>query len=75
MYHLKHSKYLEIGDIFIRGAQVAQSVRQPTLDFGWGHDLMVCGFGPRVSAEPDWDFLPLPFSLPLQHTCSVSQNK
>ena len=31
-----------------RGARVAQSVKRPTLDFGSGHDLTVCGFEPRV---------------------------
>ena len=41
----------------MRGAWVAQSVEHPTLDFGSGHDLMVCEFEPRVglcadSSEP-----------------------
>ena len=55
-----------------RGTWVAQSVKRPTLDFGSGHDLMVCEFEPRLglcadSLEPTWDSLslPLPHSLPL----------
>ena len=41
-----------------------------TLDFGSGHDLMICGLEPRVglcadSAEPAWDILSLSLSLPL----------
>ena len=30
------------------GTCVAQSVKRPTLDFGSGHDLMVCWFEPRI---------------------------
>ena len=45
---------------------MAQSVKHPTLDFGSGHDLMVCEIEPRIglctdSIEPAW--LSLPFSL------------
>ena len=40
---------------------MAQSVKHLTLDFGSGHDLMVCEFEPRIglraerAAEPAWD--------------------
>ena len=49
---------------------MAQLVKCPTLDFGSGHDLMVSKFEPHVklytdSAEPAWDSLFLPLSLPL----------
>ena len=49
---------------------MAQSAERPTLGFGSGHDLMVCEMKPRVglcadSAEPPWDSLSLPLSLPL----------
>ena len=45
-----------------RGTWVAQSVKHLTLDFGSGHDLMVCEFEPCVrlcadSEEPAWDSL------------------
>ena len=44
------------------GAWVAQSFQRPTLDFGSGHDLVVCEFEPCIglradSAEPAWDSL------------------
>ena len=44
-----------------RGTWVAQSVKRPTLGFGSGHDLTVCGFEPRGadSVEPAWDSLSL----------------
>ena len=56
------------------GAWVAQSVKRPALDFGSGHDHMVCGFKPRIglfadSAEPAGNSHSLPFSLPLLHLC------
>ena len=43
---------------------MAQSVKHLTLDFVSGHDLLVCGFKPRVglcagNAEPTWDSLSL----------------
>ena len=43
-------------------ALVAQSVKRLTLDFGSGHDLMVCEIKPCIglstfSAEPAWDSL------------------
>ena len=39
-----------------------QSIKRSTLDFGSGHDLMVCGIETHVrlctvSPEPAWDFL------------------
>ena len=34
-----------------QGAWVAQSVKRPTLDFGSGHDLMVCGFEPTLDSR------------------------
>ena len=45
------------------GDWVAQSVKQPTLDFGSGHDLMVHEFEPRTglwagSMELAWDSFP-----------------
>ena len=65
---------------------MAQSAKCPTLDFGSGHDLTVREIEPRVelctdSAEPAWDSLSLPLSLPLPcwrahihtHTLSLSQ--
>ena len=75
--HSEHSLF--------RGMCVAQSVKRPTLDFGSGHDLTVCGIiEPGVelcanSAEPAWDSLSPPLSLPLPswHACTLtlSQNK
>ena len=58
--------------VYFRGAWVAQSVKILTLDFGSGHDLMVCELEPRIglctfSMEPAWDSLF--FSLPLLHSC------
>ena len=52
-----------------RGTWVAQLVKQLTLDFDSGHDLIVHGFEPCVglctdSAEPAWNFLSLPLSDP-----------
>ena len=60
---------------FILGnAWVAQLVKYPTLGFGLGHDLMVCGFEPCVclctySMEHAWDSLslslyPCPIQMP-----------
>ena len=56
---------------------MAQSVKHPTLDFGSGHDLAVCGFGPHVglctgNAEPAWDFLSPSLSLLLPCFLSFS---
>ena len=58
------------------GTWVAQSVKRPTLDLGSGHDLTVHGFKPRVrlcaeNAEPAWDSLSLPLSLPLTDSCCL----
>ena len=36
-----------------RGAWLAQSVRHPTLDFGSGPDLTVCGFEPCIGFHAD----------------------
>ena len=57
-------------DGIIKDLGVAQLVKCPTLDFGSDHDLTVCEFEPRIglcadSAEPAWDYLSLPLSLPL----------
>ena len=63
---------------------MAQSVKQLTLDFGSGHDLMVGEFQPhefkpriRLCTEPAWDSLSLlPLSLPLPPAVhALSQNK
>ena len=59
------------------GTWVAQLVKHPTLNFSSGHDLRVCGFEPRIglcadSAEPAWDSLSLPLSLPLPCLLSLS---
>ena len=56
---------------------MAQSVKCPTLGFGSGHDLTVCEFEPHVmprayTAEPAWDSLSLPPSLPLPTFSSLS---
>ena len=64
----------------VRGAWVAQLVERPTLGFGSGHDLIVCGIAHRVvglqadSVEPAWASLSLPFSLslPPSPTCTLS---
>ena len=64
------------------GAWAAPWVKPPALDFGSGHDVVVCEFKPRVefcadSEEPARDSLslsaPLAFSLSL--SLSLSQNK
>ena len=51
--------------------QVAQSVKHLTLGFGSGHNLMVCGFEPRIrlcvdGAEPAWNSL-----SDHAHTCAL----
>ena len=53
---------------------MAQSAECPTLGFGSGRDVTVCGLEPRVglctdSLEPAWDSLPLPLSRPLPCSC------
>ena len=47
---------------------MAQLVKYPTLDFGSGHDFVVCEFEPLVglcadSVEPPWDSLSLSLCL------------
>ena len=66
-----------------KGPWVAQSLNGPTLDFGLGHDPVVCEIKikPLVrlctdSAEPTWDCLsPLCPSTAHTRVCSLSQNK
>ena len=55
---------------------MAQSVKHPTLGFGSGHDLMVCGIEPHVGLcadiiEPALEAT----SLPLPHSFSLRINK
>ena len=55
--------------IFCWGTRVARSVKHLTLDFGSGNDLMAHVSEPRIRpwadrAEPAWDSLLLPLSLP-----------
>ena len=59
------------------GAWVAQSVKRPTLDFGSGHDLMVCEIEPRVTLcidreEPAGDSVPPCLSAPPLLTCACT---
>ena len=59
------------------GAWAAQLVKRLTLDFGSGHDLTVRETEPHIglcvdSAEPAWDALYLPLSLPLPCSPSLS---
>ena len=59
---------------------MAQSVKHPTLDFGSGHDCMVCGIEPCIglcidSREPAWDSLLSSFSASSPDSLSLSQNK
>ena len=58
---LKHSQ----------GAWVAELVKLLTLDFGSGHDLMVCEFC-ADSTEPAWVSLSLSLSLLLPFLCSCT---
>ena len=76
--------YILNGKIQDRGAWVVPSVKRPTLDFGSGHDLMVCGIKPRIelctdSTEPAWDSLSpslcAPPMLSHMHVCILSKNK
>ena len=51
-----------------RDARMAQSVRHLTLDFGSGHDLIVCEFKPCVglctdSVDPAWNPLSLKIKI------------
>ena len=55
-------------------------VKRPTLDFGSGHDLMVCELEPRVSLCADspesvWDSLSPSLSAPLLLALSLSLSK
>ena len=55
---------------------MAQLVKRLTLDFGSGHDLKVLEFEPHIGlctdrAEPAWDSLSLPLSLPLLLTLEL----
>ena len=68
----------------LRDALVAESVEHPTLDFGSGHDLMVCGTKPHIwlradSSEPAWNSPSPPLSatplLTRVLSPSLSQNK
>ena len=59
---------------------MAQPIKRPTLDFGSGHDLMVCEIKPRIGlcadcAGPAWDSLSPSLSDPPLLSLSVSQNK
>ena len=58
------------------GTWVAQSVGQPTLDFGSGHDPRVMGSSPMsgstLSMEPKILSLPLPLFFVLTHVLSPS---
>ena len=59
---------------------MAQLVKQLTLGFGSGRDLMVCEFKPHVGLcfdgeEPAWDSLSSFLTLCPSHACSFSQNK
>ena len=63
-----------------RGAWMAHLVKSPTLDFGSGHDPMVCEFKPRIglcadSVKPAWDFLSLPLSAPPLPVLPLSLSK
>ena len=63
-----------------QGGSVAQLVKCLTLDFGSGHDLMVCEIEPSVglcadSAEPAWDSLSLSFCLSPPQRNKTKQNK
>ena len=54
--------------LILRGAWEAQSVKRLTLDFGSGHDLMVCKFEPHIrlytdSMQSAWDSLSLSLSV------------
>ena len=50
----------------VRNTWVAESVKQPILDFCSDHELMVLGFEPcnRGPTEPVWDSLSLSLSPP-----------
>ena len=59
---------------------MALSGKCPTVDFGSGHDLMVCGIGPCVGLCADgkelaWDSLSLSLSAPPLFAHALSLNK
>ena len=59
---------------------MAQLVERLPLGFGSGHDLIVSGFKPLIgicadSAEPAWDSLSPPLSVPTLLVLSLSQNE
>ena len=54
---------------FCTGVPGAPSVRRQTLDFGSGHDLVICGIESPVSGRP---YLRFPLSLSLPLPCSFS---
>ena len=63
-----------------RGSWVVQSVKRLTLEFGLGHDLMICGIEPHIgfcadSMQPAWDPLSLSLSLPLLCLLPLKINK
>ena len=76
-----------VKNLRFKGHLVAQLVKSPAVDFGSGHDLLVCKLDPCVrlctltdSAEPAWDFSPSLSAPPLLvlAVCvclSLSQNK
>ena len=63
--------------MLFRGAWVAQSVEHPTLDFGSGHDLMVCEIKPFIGlcAEPAWVCLSQSLSVTPLLVLSLKMNK
>ena len=94
-YHLGHStaytvsihtdlKVISTGnfkDAFVWGTWVVQSGEHPTLDFGSGRDLAVCGIERHTlppplaglyadSTEPAWDSLSRSLSA-LPHSCTL----
>ena len=57
------------------GAWVARSVLSPTLDFGSGHDLTVCGTEPHVGSVLTARGLLGLLSLPHPHSCTLLLQK
>ena len=51
---------------------MAQLLKRPTLDFGSGHDLMVCEFEPALGSGLTAGSLPGIVSLYLSPACSLS---
>ena len=74
LYGASLEQHEEVGSTCL----VAQLAERPTLDFGSGPDLTVCGIEPCIglctdSMEPTWDYLSPSPSVPL--SLSLSQNK